>query len=355
MKRLADYANDINKCSKCGLCQAACPIYKLTGNDCAVSRGKFVMLDGVIKGDLQLNKNINKYLEMCLKCGKCTNFCPSGIDVCKIFRIAKHEYLKKSLEGKIIKFLQSRLIFDNLINLFNRKVKNNTTSNTEILYFKGCAEKIFPSNTKAVESILNYSGYKILEKDFQCCGVPFLASGNIERYKEAQKHNLDIINNYSGDYILTDCSSCESALNNYTGLHKTVINTNDFIVEQDLKFTFDKKYVVTFHKPCHLKNDNFLSTILKNCTNIEYREMKNYDECCGFAGQFAVTNKKLSKQLTRQKAKSAIATGADIILTTCPACILGIKEGLLQEKGLFGEKPKVMYISEFLAKATITR
>lgn len=354
MKKLADYADDINKCSKCGLCQAVCPIYKLTGNDCAVSRGKFVMLDGVIKGDLQLNKNINKYLEMCLKCDKCTNFCPSGIDVCTIFRTAKYEYLKKSLEGKIIKFLQSHLIFDNFINLFNRKINNNTTSNTEILYFKGCAEKIFPSNTKAVTSILNYCGYKILEKDFQCCGVPFLASGNIERYEEAQKHNLDIINNYSGDYILTDCSSCESALNNYPKLHKTVINTNDFIVKQNLKFTFDKKYVVTFHKPCHLKNDNFLSTILKNCTNIEYRKMKNYDECCGFAGQFAVTNKKLSKQLTRQKAKAAIATGADIILTTCPACILGIKDGLLQEKGIFGKRPKVMYLSDFLAKAHIT-
>ena len=81
MKNLEDYAGDINKCSKCGLCQSVCPVYKETGNDCAVSRGKFVMLDGVLKGDLKLNKNINKYLDLCLKCGKCSDFCPSGIDV----------------------------------------------------------------------------------------------------------------------------------------------------------------------------------------------------------------------------------------------------------------------------------
>ena len=46
MKKLSDYKEQINKCSKCGKCQEVCPIYKLTGNDCAVSRGKFVMLNG---------------------------------------------------------------------------------------------------------------------------------------------------------------------------------------------------------------------------------------------------------------------------------------------------------------------
>ena len=40
---LEDFKDEISKCSKCGLCQSVCPIYKLTGNDCAVSRGKFVI------------------------------------------------------------------------------------------------------------------------------------------------------------------------------------------------------------------------------------------------------------------------------------------------------------------------
>ena len=52
MRQFSDFKDDINKCSKCGLCQGVCPIYKETGNECAVSRGKFVMLDGVLKGDL---------------------------------------------------------------------------------------------------------------------------------------------------------------------------------------------------------------------------------------------------------------------------------------------------------------
>ncbi len=89
MKSLEDFKEEIHKCSKCGLCQAVCPLYEITGNECTVSRGQFIMLDGVVKKDLKMNKNINKYLDICLKCGKCTKFCPSSIDICKIFETAK--------------------------------------------------------------------------------------------------------------------------------------------------------------------------------------------------------------------------------------------------------------------------
>ena len=61
MKKLVDYKKDIAKCSKCGLCQSVCPVFKETGNECAVSKGKFVMLDGVLKGDLKLNKNMGNF------------------------------------------------------------------------------------------------------------------------------------------------------------------------------------------------------------------------------------------------------------------------------------------------------
>ena len=84
MKKLEDFKEEIQRCSKCGICQHACPVYQELGNDCAVSRGQFIMLDGVIKGDLKLNKNINKYLDLCLKCNKCKSACPTSIDVVQI-------------------------------------------------------------------------------------------------------------------------------------------------------------------------------------------------------------------------------------------------------------------------------
>ena len=77
--------------------------------------------------------------------------------------------------------------------------------------------------------------------------------------------------------------------------------------------------------------------------------MKDYDECFGLSGEFAIKNHKISQELSKQKAQKAIATGADYIVTTCPACVIGLKLGLLGVK----KSPKVVSLSDFLSFASI--
>ena len=357
MKELKDFADEINKCSKCGLCQSVCPVYKITGNDCAVSKGKFIMLDGVLKGDLKLSRNIEKYLDMCLKCGKCKDFCPSNIDVCEIFNTAKYQYAKDTFSGKLEKFLQSKFIFGNFLNLFkflksiNSKLKhtqNQNSSKTKLIYFKGCVNEILPSTEKALKKIFKNLDVELIEKDFDCCGLPFLSSGNLERFEEVKKHNLELLN-CEYDYILTDCASCESTIKSYQNL-KT-INAAEFLAGQNIKFKFTKHTKITFHKPCHLESCEFLDQLFSKCENVEYIEMKDFDECCGFAGEFSLKNPKLSMKIAKQKAINIINTNADYVLTTCPACILGIKEGYIAANPIGKKLPKILNVIEFLAKA----
>lgn len=358
MKSLKDYSDEINKCSKCGLCQAVCPLYKLTGNECAVSKGKFVMLDGVVKGDLTLNKNIDKYLEMCLKCGKCMDFCPSGIDVLEIFRTAKHEYIKDKFEGKFVGFLQSRAVFENLLTAAEKinsvKIlpdKENAKKN--ILFFKGCANKLVPAGEKAMKQIFSKLPYNLREGNFDCCGVPYAASGNLERYEETVKRNSEIIKNSECDTILTDCASCADAISKYPNLNKRVMNFSDFISEENIKFKSEKPLRVTFHKPCHLKNYAAVKNIFANCENVEYAEMPEFDECCGFSGQFAITNRKLSSELTKKKIENALSVNPDIIITACPACLAGLKLGMMRTKTSGKRSVKIMNLTEFLAGISI--
>lgn len=364
MKKLEDFADDINKCSKCGLCQSVCPVYKLTGNDCAVSRGKFVMLDGVLKGDLKLSKNIEKYLDMCLKCGKCKDFCPSNIDVCEIFNTAKYEYAKNTLQGKFEKFLESRLVFGNFIKTARKIVPRKNFKKhgaLKLLYFKGCVNEVFPKVENALKIVFSHLDVEIIERDFECCGLPFLSSGNLERFEEVKKHNLELME-CEHDYILTDCASCESTLKGYypspgttsnplpQGARVKILNAAEFLAGQNIRFKFNKPLKVTFHKPCHLENDSFLKPLLDKCENVEYIEMKDYDACCGFAGEFAIKNPKISREISKQKAENAFATGADYILTTCPACVMGLHQGFMTA-GI--KAPKIMNIMEFLALAEV--
>ena len=343
MKNLKDFESEINKCSKCGLCQSVCPVYKITGNDCAVSKGKFVMLKGVLKNDLKLNKTINKYLDMCLKCGKCKDFCPSDIDVCKIFETAKYEYAKNTILGKIIFFLQSKFVFGNLLKIIKmtKHFEQPNRQAAKFLYFRGCAGK-FSNNT--IELLKNFN-IEVIEQDFDCCGIPFLSSGNLERFEEVKKFNKSLIEKSEFDYILTDCASCESTLRSYFEDDRyKFISLGEVLQKSNLKFKSEKPLKITFHKPCHLRNADFIKPLFENIENVEYIESEGFDDCCGFAGEFALKNRKISRAISKKKAQNIINTGADYVVTTCPSCILGLKQGLREYKS----KIKVVDLSEFL-------
>ena len=90
--------------------------------------------------------------------------------------------------------------------------------------------------------------------------------------------------------------------------------------------------------------------MLEQSENIEYIEMPDYDECCGFSGQFAITNRKLSKELSRNKIKNALSVKPDVILTACPACLLGLQQGIMVNGDILKRHPKIMNITDFLAK-----
>jgi len=370
MKTLKDYEKELSKCSKCGQCQIACPVYKLTKNDCTVSRGKFLMLHGVTQGELKLSKNINKYLDMCLKCGKCRDFCPAGIDALEIINCAKHEYMKNTVLGKFINFFQSRLVFSNMIKMMARiftplssgegavagefmNVGEGKERVLSVIYFKGCVNQVLPNADRYLKKIFENTDIEIISPDFDCCGMPFLSEGNMERFEQCATTNIEKLSG-DYDYLVTDCASCESTLlsyNKYFDCNITsekLLNWGDIIALKGLKFEFKKPVKVTFHKPCHLNNDAFFEKIMKNCTNVEYVKMNDYDECCGFAGSFALKNRQLSKEISKNKAINIQDTDADYVITSCPACILGLKQGLNLIKN---RKTKVVSLLEFLAKA----
>ncbi len=81
MKLLKNYEKDIQLCSKCGLCQAVCPIFLKTGNECDSIKGKLIMLDGILKGKLSPNETFFNYFKNCQNCDKCQHACPAGINI----------------------------------------------------------------------------------------------------------------------------------------------------------------------------------------------------------------------------------------------------------------------------------
>lgn len=397
MNELIDLEEEIYKCSRCGLCQSVCPVYKATLNECAVSRGKFNLLNGIVKEELQLTPKIKKYLDLCTSCNACRDFCPSQIDAKEIFLAAKAKYHldnKYSLKDKIfnsyflfkLALITAKVFFhlyrlgqiDKVVKVLNpiiqktgilgrrifllntlikkhkiENIKNKQQKTETAIFFEGCFNKYLNSESKeAVQKILAKTNIKLLKKDFECCGISYLNDGNIKAFKNIINKNLSQIDeNYN--FIITDCASCNAVLQKYhkytnnnkaKTISKNTISVLDLI--KKIKFKTKSKLKISIHKPCH---ETFnLTDFIKNINGINYTEVEDYDKCCGFSGKFALQYEEISRKISKDKAQKYINAGTDIILTTCPACMLGLNQGLLEIQTK--TKPTVMNLFVFLAE-----
>lgn len=354
MKELSDFKEDIYKCSKCGLCQAQCPIYKITGNDCSVSRGQFAMLKGLLKGELKLTRVLNKYLDLCLKCGACSKFCPSGIDVVDIIVTAKSEYFRTHFFEKIISFLQKNIFFGfipNFLKYFSPQIKSKNFEQ-KVLYFGGCGSKL--KGNKAVIKILNSINVQVINPNFSCCGIPYFSRGDLENFNLSIKEYISVLKKYDIKQVVTTCASCEQTLKNYQKwvdseedrefLENIEINNIYTYLARSKKTFESKKYeTITFHKPCHLDNYKDIKTILNQINNVDYVEMENFDECCGLNLLTNLKEFKIIRKLANKKLKSVRKTDAKKVLTACLGCEIALKSYSL---GQYKTQDLIEYLSD---------
>ena len=355
MKKLSDYKDSVYKCSKCGLCQAECPIYQVTGNDCAVSRGLFVMLTGFLEKKFKMTKILNRYLDLCLKCGKCTKFCPSGIDVVDVITAAKFEYFRQHPFEKVKTFFQKYFIFGllpRIVRTFIRPTKSQKFDK-KVIYFGGCASKF--KGDKAIVKLVNLAGVKLINPVFHCCGIPYFVRGDLREFNNSIKSYIKILKKYDIDEVITTCASCEKSLKDYIKwadetdrefLEKIKVkNIYEFLRENDVRIALKKQTRVTYHKPCNINNFEDIEWVLKNTENLEYIEMNDFDKCCGLNGLSKISEFKIMKNIFQNKRKNIANSNADCVLTSCLGCETALR---IYSFGQY----KVCDLVEFIANKT---
>ena len=112
MDKIKKLANDVKKlsaelavCTRCGMCQANCPLFAQTHKEADVSRGKLVLINGLIEQMFDDPKGVNERLKRCLLCGSCSHGCPSRVNTVEIFLKARGiiaQYIGLPFSKKII-------------------------------------------------------------------------------------------------------------------------------------------------------------------------------------------------------------------------------------------------------------
>lgn len=231
-------------------------------------------------------------------------------------------------------------------------------------------DTMFMKTNDATMKLLQLAGCEIvIPKNQACCGALHGHSGEKDGAKQLAKRNIQAFEDLKIDYIITNAGGCGAFLIDYDRLLKDDVNWAERAqafskklkdissILVDLEF-FNMKLslpqqVITYQDSCHLRNVMKTSSeprkLLKAIANVEYREMKNADSCCGSAGIYNIVESEMSMQILDTKMKNAVAIQATTIVTANPGCLLQMKLGIERE-GL-SSKVRAVHLVDLLLEA----
>ncbi len=377
-------------CNRCGMCQAVCPVYKNTGLEGDSARGKLALIvalhDQITDAPAETLERMNR----CTLCGGCQANCPRGVATVDAFLMARKALADAARLSKTKRALlrkafadpkrtatlaarfaavQRRVISssdEERVTLAGRypvpKItqpffsnhyteKAQATSGPDVILFAGClVDKVYPFVGDGLADLLTEAGARVhVPREQGCCGIPFLSEGDTEEFSGAVKRHLALFETIDFTHVVTPCATCTHALKHLwpkvkeslteaeaalvDRIAETVCDGSDLLAQlgaQEKVADNETGLTVTVHDPCHgrhsLKNTGEVRTLLEKAghTLVEMEQ-----GCCGLGGSFGVKNRDLSLSIGESCLARIEATGADVVVTTCPGCMAQI-EALLK-------------------------
>jgi glycolate oxidase iron-sulfur subunit len=232
-------------------------------------------------------------------------------------------------------------------------------------FFLGCVMSlIFSDASRATIKLLSSLGYRVITPRNQvCCGAPNMLGGDLAGLKEAARTNVEIFGGYQLDFIVTDCGGCGAELKKYghhiEGEPATEFSNRVRDISQVLALHFDEltsllkplPLKVTYHDPCHIAHCQAIRKeprdIIKLIPELEYSEMETADACCGSAGTYNIIKPEMSDHILKRKLDTIRATGAEVLVTSNPGCLLQLKKGLADHL----PHVRIMHLTELLTNS----
>jgi glycolate oxidase iron-sulfur subunit len=230
----------------------------------------------------------------------------------------------------------------------------------KVAVFTGCIFEFLMADTGSdMLQSLTELGYEVHYPHGQtCCGLPVLSGGDLDTARAIARRNIEVFFQY--EHIVTGCASCGGHLKHYDSLFgshdpfreeaaafsRRVEDFSEFLVKRGHAAAGRRegggrasqaggKPKVTYHEACHIKWKQRVGEeqrkILQGIDGIEFVEMEGADSCCGLGGYFGVAHPDLRLAMLSKKVDAIRRSGADIVATSCPGCLVQLMDGLRRE------------------------
>lgn len=232
----------------------------------------------------------------------------------------------------------------------------------------GCIANVFFARlNEATVRVLCKNGCEVvIPGDQTCCGALHAHAGERAHARSLARRNIDAL--LPGDYdaILTNAAGCGSTLKEYHELLESdpdyagkaerfverLRDVTEFLASIDLNPEMKSiDALVTYQDSCHLlhgqKIRNAPREILTAIPGLRLKELPHSEICCGSAGVYNVVHDELAASLLENKMEMVNLTGASIVATANPGCMLQLRAGVERH----GKGHRVVHVVELLDEA----
>ena len=382
---------ELDTCSHCALCTEKCPAYKESNN---VLHAPGVRTSKVIRlydkkhgfwtklfGEKEITqREIEELAEStyhCTLCGRCMESCPFGFQTHELW--VRVREIVDSLEGNPENVSRLAGLLDENMNPYGLEPDTRLDwsfftdldeapelEEAKIAYFVGCTTAYKGANHEvafSICSILEGQGenWTLLGEDEWCCGAPSIMAGKEDDAKKYVEHNVKILESKNVERVITGCAGCYRMFRfEYPGILgrkpdfeviHAVQYLNELLTSGKLKVEKGSEKII-YHDPCELgrlsgviqEPREALSYITSDL--IEFDENGVDSKCCGGGGLLQAVDNEMRLNIVKEKLDEAVAKGAEILVSACPACKLALVDGVRE----FNHKIEVMDIHELVAK-----
>ncbi|MBX2824205.1 MAG: glycolate oxidase subunit GlcF [Gammaproteobacteria bacterium] len=371
----------LRKCVHCGFCLATCPTYNLLGDELDSPRGRIYQIKQVLEGHEATTSTLT-HLDRCLTCRNCETTCPSGVEYGHLVDIGRRVVEDKVqrplgerlLRWGLLKFLPYRTRITPLVRLgqwvrpilpavLSKSIParrpttetaavRNTPLTRRMLVLGGCVQpSLAPETNAAAERVLSRLGIELVELPAAgCCGAINFHLNDQTTALDFMRRNIDAwwpeIENGAEALVMT-ASGCGSMVSEYGHLLENDADYRDKAATisdrcRDLAEILDNENLaalkvnsegvgpVAYHPPCTLQHGQKLTGVAERILSqlgFELTAVPDSHTCCGSAGTYSITQKKLSNSLREQKIRNLESGQPEMLVTSNIGCQLHLQSG----------------------------
>lgn len=385
---LANARAGIDACVHCGFCLQSCPTYVNLEDENDSPRGRILLMRELVEGTLPLDdETARTHLDRCLGCRACETACPSGVPYGHLLEAARSTLAERrrlpfvaratlrvfatpwmlgaamalgrvaratrlpSLLGRIggrLGFAMAMLAATRIPIRRRPYVARGSGERGSVALLTGCVmEGLFAETNRATERTLVANDYAIVSAPGQrCCGALHAHAGDLETARALARFNIQAFERTEADLVCSNAAGCGAMMKEYghlladdpawsdraAALASRVRDVSELLAEAGPRTGAPLPERVTYDAPCHLLHVQRLAVppleVLRAIPRLELLPLADADHCCGAAGIFNLVEPETSNAVLAPKLRNIEETGASLVATGNPGCLMQIGAGL---------------------------